>query len=158
MNLDEIDIVILSNLQNSGRMTNVELAKRAGISAPPCLRRLKILEEERVVTGYHAVINSEFMGFTIKAFCIVSLVSQSSQVVNDFLRIIGIERNIRTCFSTSGSEFFILTIVARNLREYEKILRDTLQGSGIVSNITNYIILNKHKDKFGIPIDNSLCK
>ena len=98
MNLDEIDIVILGNLQDSGRMTNVELAKRAGISAPPCLRRLKILEEEGVVSDYHAVINSEFLGFTIKSFCVVSLVSQSPKVVSDFLQIIGKERNIRACF------------------------------------------------------------
>ena len=156
MNFDKIDIAILSNLQKHGRMTNVELAKRAGISAPPCLRRLKLMEKQGAILSYHAVINPEYTGFNIKAFCTVTLLSQSPKVVNDFLRIVEKEPNIRTCFSTSGNQSFILTIVAKDLREYEKVLKNKLQSSEVVSNITSYIILNTHKNESGIPIE-TIC-
>lgn len=155
MSLDNIDFVILKNLQKYGRMSNVCLAEKAGISAPPCLRRFKIMEQRGFLLGYHAVVNPERLGFTIKAFCIVSLISQAPEAVNSFLKIVEDESNIRSCFSTSGSEVFILTIVAKDLKEYEKILHKKLQASGIVSNITSYIALNKHKDEFGIPIDSA---
>ena len=153
MDFDDIDITILSNLQKHGRMTNVELAQKAGISPPPCLRRLKIMEKNGLLSEYHAVISSELTGFTVKAFCVVSLTSQSSDTVSDFLQIVEGSCNIRSCFSTSGSKFFILSIVAKDLREYERILKCTLQDSGIVSSIESYIVLSTHKDEFGIPIE-----
>ncbi|MBQ9335145.1 MAG: Lrp/AsnC family transcriptional regulator [Alphaproteobacteria bacterium] len=156
MNFDKIDIAILSNLQKHGRMTNVELAKRAGISAPPCLRRLKLMEKQGAILSYHAEINPEFTGFSIKAFCTVTLVSQASPIVNDFLKIVEKEPNIRTCFSTSGNELFILSIVAKDLREYEKVLKNKLQNSNVVSSITSHIVLNTHKSEFGIPIE-TIC-
>ena len=155
MNLDSVDMVILNSLQKHGRMSNVRLAERAGISAPPCLRRFKIMEHQGVLQGYHAVINPELLGFTIKAFCVVSLVSQSTETVSSFLKIVERECCIRTCFSTSGNEVFILTVVAKDLRSYEKILHVTLQSSGLVSGITSYILLNRHKDEFGIPLEAS---
>ena len=153
MNLDSVDIVILDSLQKHGRMSNVRLAEKAGISAPPCLRRFKLMEHQGVLVGYHAVVNPELLGFTIKAFCAVSLTSQSTETVSSFLKIVEREPCIRSCFSTSGNEVFILTIVAKNLKAYEGILHGTLQSSGFVSNITSYILLNKHKDEFGIPLD-----
>ena len=151
--LDSIDITILSNLQKYGRMSNVTLAKKVGISAPPCLRRFKIMEKQGILSGYHAVVNHELLGYTIKALCVVSLVSQSSNIVEDFLKIVNSERNIRACYATSGNESFILRIVAKDLKEYEKILKNILHDSGIVSNISSYIMLNKYKDEFGIPIE-----
>ncbi len=153
MNLDRVDMVILGNLQKYGRMSNVRLAEEAGISAPPCLRRFKIMEQQGFLQGYHAVINPELLGFTIKAFCIVSLVSQAMETVSHFLKIVEQECCIRSCFSTSGNEVFILTVVAKDLKSYEKILHGTLQSSGFVSNITSYVLLNKHKDEFGIPLE-----
>lgn len=155
MSLDSVDILILSNLQKHGRMSNVCLAKKAGISAPPCLRRFKIMERRGFLSGYHAVVDPELLGFTIKAFCVVSLVSQVSETIDSFLKIVEREDSIRSCFSTSGSEFFILTVVAKDLKEYEKVLQGKLQNSGFVSSITSYIALNKHKDEFGIPLGES---
>lgn len=153
MNLDSIDMVILDNLQKHGRMSNVLLAEKAGISAPPCLRRFRIMEHQGFLQGYHAVVNPELLGFTIKAFCIVSLVSQAMETVGSFLKIVGREPCIRSCFSTSGSEVFILTVVAKDLKSYEGILHGTLQSSGFVSSMTSYVLLNKHKDEFGIPLE-----
>ena len=63
--LDTVDRQILSDLQEDGRMTNVDLAKRAGISAPPCLRRVRVLEEEGIIRGYHADIDAESLGLSL---------------------------------------------------------------------------------------------
>ena len=153
MNLDSIDMVILGNLQQHGRMSNVHLAKKAGISAPPCLRRFKLMEDQGFLQGYHAIVNPELLGFTIKAFCIVSRVSQATETVSSFLKIVERECRIRSCFSTSGDEVFILTVSAKDLKSYEGILHGTLQSSGFVSSIASYILLNKHKDEFGLPLE-----
>ena len=75
--LDRIDRQILSDLQNEGRMTNVDLAKRAGISAPPCLRRVRALEEAGFIKGYHADLDSVALGFNVSVFAHVGLNSQA---------------------------------------------------------------------------------
>lgn len=151
--LDSVDVSILENLQKNGRMTNVCLAESVGISAPPCLRRLKLMEKKGVITSYHAVINPDSVGFSIRAVCVVTLASQSPEVVDAFIKLVNECSNIRTCFSSTGNEAFVLSIVARTLREYEKVVKNTLQKSGLVMNITSYINLNKHKDEFGVPVE-----
>ena len=77
LKLDDVDRQILRDLQNDGRMTNVELAKRAGISAPPCLRRVRALEEAKVVRGYHADLDAEALGYNVHVFAFVGLTSQA---------------------------------------------------------------------------------
>ena len=151
--LDNVDMIMLNSLQNNGRITNVNLAANAGISAPPCLRRLKLLEKRGIITSYHARINPTALGYTIRAICVVSLVSQSKDSVKKFLNIIDKSDNIRQCYSSSGNESFLLSIVAKDLKDYERILEDILQASDVVASITSYLTLNKHKDEFGLPID-----
>lgn len=150
---DQIDLAILRNLQKDGRMTNVSLADSVGISAPPCLRRIKIMEKSGIISSYHAVVNPEAVGFSIRALCIVVLNSQAPGVVESFLRTVQACEYIRACFSSSGNESFILSIIARNLRDYDYVIRHVLQSSGVVMNVSSYIILNTHKDEFGLPIE-----
>jgi DNA-binding Lrp family transcriptional regulator len=151
--LDKIDMMILGNLQDNGRVTNVELAANAGISAPPCLRRLKLMEEDGVIQGYHATINPCVLGYELKAFCIVFLASQNVEKVNSFVSRIATLKNVRSCFSTPGNEVFILSIIVKDLKEYEAILQNELQSSDLISRIKTYILSNTHKDEYGIPID-----
>jgi len=75
--LDPIDRLILAELQADGRMTNVELAKRVGISAPPCLRRVRALEEQGFINGYHAQVDARALGFEVQVFAMVGLQSQA---------------------------------------------------------------------------------
>jgi DNA-binding Lrp family transcriptional regulator len=151
--LDKIDMMILSNLQNNGRVTNVELAANAGISAPPCLRRLKLMEEDGVIQGYHASVNPHVLGYELKAFCIIFLMSQNTEKINNFVNKITSLKNIRSCFSSPGNEVFVLSIIAKDLKEYETILRNEIQCSDMISRIKTYILANVHKDEYGIPID-----
>ena len=83
-NLDEIDRRLLAELQSEGRITNVELAHRVGLTAPPCLRRVRSLEEEGVIRGYHAELDPSQLGFSITVFAMVSLKSQAEDALREF--------------------------------------------------------------------------
>ena len=82
--LDPIDRKILAELQADGRMTNVELAKRVGISAPPCLRRVRTLEEAGYIKGYHAEVDARELGFEVQVFAMVGLASQAETDLTAF--------------------------------------------------------------------------
>src|SRR5258707_4870545 len=95
--LDRIDRRILHDLQAKGRMTNVELARRAGISAPPCLRRVRALEEVGIITGYRAVLDQKSLGYEVSAFVMVSLTSQAQQDLLAFTARVKSCRLVREC-------------------------------------------------------------
>ena len=82
--LDQIDLRIIQSLQSNGRMTNVELSKHAGISAPPCLRRVRMLEKAGFITGYHAEIDSTMLNYKEVFFALVGLNSQAQSVLLEF--------------------------------------------------------------------------
>ncbi len=79
MILDEIDRHLLAELQSEGRITNVELASRVGLTAPPCLRRVRALEEAGIIRGYHAELDAAALSYTITVFAMVSLKSQAEE-------------------------------------------------------------------------------
>ena len=95
--LDQIDRRILRDLQADGRMTNVELARRAGISAPPCLRRVRALEETGFIHGYHADIDREALGYEVTFFALVGLDGQSETVLGEFSAMVGEWPEVREC-------------------------------------------------------------
>jgi DNA-binding Lrp family transcriptional regulator len=152
MKLDKIDRTILQNLQKNGRITNVDLAKAVGISAPPCLRRLKFMERGGVIVGYHAELDYAILGYNIRVICIVSLLSQSSREVAVFVDLLSKAENIKFCFSTPGNESFVLLVIAKDLSEYEKILKENIQNAGCVASIKTYILSNKHFEKYDLPL------
>src|SRR5918996_523099 len=86
--LDKVDRRILRDLQDNGRMTNVELAERAGISAPPCLRRVRALEEAEVIKGYHADLNASALGYHVTVFAHVGLSSQAEHDLKAFEELV----------------------------------------------------------------------
>ena len=107
--LDKIDRTILSELQIDGRMTNVNLAKKVGISAPPCLRRVRSLEEGGYIKGYHANIEARALGFQVKVFAMVGLVSQAESDLSSFEEKCNNWPLVRECFMLNGEVDFILT-------------------------------------------------
>ena len=152
MILDSIDLSILENVQKNGRITNVELANITGISAPPCLRRLKFLEKNGVITGYHAEIAPEFFGYGFKATTIVRLSSQNTRDISTFINNVSKFKNVRSCFSTPGEQEFVLTIIAQNIQEYDKFLESYIQSDRNVMEIKTYIHMKGHKNESGIPL------
>jgi len=151
--LDKIDVSILRSLQEHGRMTNVDLATTAGISAPPCLRRLKSLEKKGVISGYHADINPSAIGYNFEAFCLVSLDSQTASDIDYFINEIRKLKNVRSCTSVVGLADFILRIVAHDFKNFEYILANNISKIKNISQIKTLVVMKTHKKESDFPIE-----
>ena len=110
--LDNVDRQILHDLQDDGRITNVELAKRAGISAPPCLRRVRVLEDAGIIKGYHADIDADLLGYSVNVFAFVGLTSQAETDLQEFEEMVSAWPQVRECHMLMGETDFVLKIVA----------------------------------------------
>lgn len=150
--LDKIDRHILSDLQADGRMTNVDLAKRAGISAPPCLRRVRALEKAEVIRGYHADIAPEALGYTVTVFALVGLNSQAEADLKAFEALMSSWPNIRECHMLAGEADFLVKIVAEDWDHYQKFLTTQLTSAPNVSHVKSLMVFRTAKYEPGVPI------
>ena len=149
--LDAIDRRILSELQADGRMTNVELARRAGISAPPCLRRVRRLEEAGVIRGYHADSDPQKLGWEITFFAIVGLDSQKESVLSAFEQLVGGWPEVRECHMIRGGGDFLLKLVARDTAQ-ENQLTQRLTGSPTVTRVQTLQTIRTSRHLAGVPL------
>src|ERR1700753_3339268 len=150
--LDRIDRLILRNLQEDGRMTNVELARRASISAPPCLRRVRTLEETGVIAGYHADIDPVSLGFGVIVFAQFGLSSQAEQDLKAFEDLIATWPEVRECYMLRGETDFILKIVAQDGETYNKFLTTHLTTAPNVARVKSSDVIRRSKYQPGAPI------
>jgi DNA-binding Lrp family transcriptional regulator len=153
MRLDAIDIQILSDLQKNGRMTNVELAKRVGISAPPCLRRVRVLEEAGYIKSYHAEIDPQLLGFSVTIFAFVGLSSQKDNDLRAFETLVESWSEVRDCFMLAGDSDFLLKIVTRNWDEYQQFLARKLTSAPNVAQVKSSLAVRHSKSEVGVPIE-----
>jgi DNA-binding Lrp family transcriptional regulator len=149
--LDAIDRRILAELQEDGRMTNVELARRAGISAPPCLRRVRRLEEAGVIRGYHAETDPAMLGWEVMFFALVGLDSQRQAVLDAFEQMASAWPEVRECHMIRGGGDFMLKVVARDTA-HENELTQRLTGAPNVTRVTTLQTIRTGKDVAGVPI------
>ena len=151
--LDRIDLRILADLQADGRMTNVDLSERAGISAPPCLRRVRALEQAGFIKGYHAEINAEAMGFGVTVFAHVGLVSQAEADLKAFEELVRSWQQVRECHMLAGETDFILKVVAHDWDDYQRFLTTQLTPAPNVSHVKSALAIRSSKYEPGVPID-----
>ena len=151
--LDKIDKTILETLQGSGRITNVELAKKAGISAPPCLRRVNALEDAGIIKGYHADIDSASLGYGISVFAHVKLASQTDKDLRAFEEIVEQWSLVRECYLISGETDFLLRIVAKAWEDYQNFISNELTAAPNVDSVRSSMIMRSAKNLPGIPIE-----
>jgi DNA-binding Lrp family transcriptional regulator len=149
--LDAIDRRILSELQEDGRMTNVELARRAGISAPPCLRRVRRLEEAGIIRGYHADSDPQLLGWEITFFAIVGLESQKEAVLSAFEKLVADWPEVRECHMIRGGGDFLLRLVARDTA-HENQLTQKLTGAPNVSRVQTLQTIRTSRSLAGVPL------
>lgn len=152
IDLDETDLRILTELQRDGRVTNVELARRVGLSAPPCLRRVRRLEESGVVRGYHAEVESSALGWDITFFALVGLETQKQSVLEAFETMVGGWPEVRECHMIRGGGDFLLRLVARDTA-HENSLTGRLTGADHVSRVQTLQVIRTGKDHAGVPLD-----
>lgn len=151
--LDKIDRQLLAELQREGRVTNVDLAKRVGLTAPPCLRRVRTLEEEGVIRGYHADLDPSKLGFAITVFAMVSLRSQAEEDLRAFENHIKALPEVRECHMLNGEIDFILKIVSRDLQSFQEFLTSKLTPAPNVASVKTSLTIRTAKHEPGVPLD-----
>jgi len=152
MAFDSIDRQILGLLQNDGRMTNVDLAERVGLTAPPCLRRVRTLEENGAIKGYHAELDAATLGYPITVFAMVSLRSQAEHDLSTFEDHVAQIPEIRECHMLNGEIDFILKIVATDLKSFQEILTTHLTPAPNVASVKTSLTIRTAKALPGIPV------
>jgi DNA-binding Lrp family transcriptional regulator len=150
--LDAIDLKILTELQADGRMTNVELSRRVGISAPPCLRRVRALEEAGYIRGYRALLEEKRLGFEVVAFAMVHLSSQADSDLAAFEAFVRAQPLVRECWMLSGEIDFVLKCVAPDLKTFQAFVTE-LTAAPHVRNVKTSLTLRNSKDAPMVPLD-----
>ena len=151
-NLDFIDLKILSKLQKNGRTTNVELAESVDLSAPPCLRRVKALEENGYIKGYHAEIDSIKLGFEVTVFAMVGLHNQAESDLLSFEERVGNLNYVRECHMLNGEIDFILKCVAPDLSSFQNFLTNELTSAPNVASVKTSLTIRQSKYLPGVPV------
>ena len=149
--LDDIDRLILRELQEDGRITNVELARRADITAPPCLRRVRRLEEAGIVRGYRADTDPQKLGWPITFFAIVGLESQKGSVLGAFERMVASWPEVRECHMIRGGGDFLLRLVARDTAD-ENRLTGMLTDAETVTRVQTLQTIHTSRNLAGVPL------
>ena len=150
--LDRIDRRILHDLQTDGRMTNVELARRAGISAPPCLRRVRALEQAGFIKGYRALLDEKKLGYEVAVFAMVHLSSQAEADLKAFEDFVRRQPLVRECWMLSGEIDFILKCVAPDLKTFQAFVAE-LTAAPHVRNVKTSLTLRNSKDAAMVPFE-----
>ena len=153
MAFDEIDRQIMAHLQADGRMTNVDLADRVGLTAPPCLRRVRTLEEKGAIRGYHADLDPVWLGYTITVFAMVSLKSQAEADLEAFEAHVARIPEIRECYMLNGDIDFILKIVAKDLSSFQQFLTTRLTTAPNVAHVRTSLTIRSSKSLPGVPVE-----
>ncbi|MCF8496193.1 MAG: Lrp/AsnC family transcriptional regulator [Alphaproteobacteria bacterium] len=151
--LDKIDRKILKSLQSDGRITNVDLAKGAGISAPPCLRRVRTLEEQGYIHSYHAKIDHAAMGYPVTVFALVKLTSQAKEDLGEFESYINALPMVRECHLLAGEVDYVLKIVSKDWDSYQTFHAEKLTNAPHVISVKSSLSIRTGKDEPGVPIN-----
>ena len=152
-NLDQIDRQLLATLQDEGRVTNVELATRVGLTAPPCLRRVRALEDSGVIKGYHAELDGARLGFAITVFALVSLKSQAEEALRQFEDHMRALPEVRECHMLNGEIDFILKIVSKDLQSFQEFLTSKLTPAPNVASVKTSLTIRTAKQLPGVPLE-----
>ena len=150
--LDALDRRILRELQDDGRISNVELARRVGISPPPCLRRLRALEEAGYIKGYRALLDAKLLGYDVTVFALVHLSSQADADLKQFEEFVRGQPLVRECWMLSGEIDFILKCVAPDLKTFQSFVTE-LTAAPHVRNVKTSLTLRNSKDAALVPME-----
>jgi DNA-binding Lrp family transcriptional regulator len=145
--LDAIDWKILKQLQEDGRITNVELSRRVGVSAPPCLRRVKRLEDAGIIRSYRALLNTQALGMDVVAFCLIGLHHQSDAELRAFADLTRHWPIVRGAWMVSGDSDFLMHCVANDLSTFQTFVIETLTSTPNVDTVRTALTIRQVKDE-----------
>lgn len=151
--LDATDWRILKELQADGRLTNVALAQRVGLSAPPCLRRVQALERAGFIRGYHAVVDANLAGFEVAAFAMVTLRAQGEAELRAFENRLLTWPIVREAYMLAGDADYMLKCVAADMASFQSFVLDQLTPLPNVASVKSTVVLREAKREPGVPIE-----
>lgn len=152
MILDAIDQRILAELQANARLSNVELAQKAGLSPSPCLRRVRAMEESGVIKGYAALVDQEAVGLPVSVFVMVSLERQVENSLEVFEGRVSALAEVMECYLMTGDSDYLLRVVTRDLQAYERFLMQHLTKFPGVSSIKSSFALKQVVYRTALPV------
>jgi len=150
--LDPLDWRILKELQGDGRMTNVALAARVGLSAPPCLRRVRALEEAGFIAGYTVLLDEAALGFGLTAFAMVGLHNQAEGELRAFENLTLSWPLVREAYMLSGESDYMLKCVAPELTAFQDFVLNVLTAAPNVASVKTFLAIRRAKREPGVPI------
>ena len=150
--IDEIDRKIIAALQADGRMTIQDLADRVGLSASPCARRVRILEESAIIKGYVAVVDQANVGLPISVFVSIKLERQREEELDRFSQAVTRWPEVLDCYLMTGQRDYLLRVVVPDLESYERFLKDKLTRLKGVASIESSFALGQIKRSNVLPI------
>jgi Lrp/AsnC family leucine-responsive transcriptional regulator len=152
MKFDRAEKDILRALQGAGRMSNVELAERVGLSESPCFRRVRGLEEGGIIRRYSALLDQRALGLQVTAFVLVNLEKQDDSKQKGFLAAVEAEEHIVECHAMSGSHDYLLKVVARSMDHFSELSMERILKFPGVTNIESNFSLRAVKENIGLPV------
>lgn len=145
--LDQIDRKILRELVSEGRISNIELADRVGLSPSACLRRVQELERSGVIKGYRAVVDPAKLGLTFLAYVTVGLSSHTKKSQSDFEAAMALAPEVRECHNITGTIEYLLRVETQDLAAYKHFHTEVLGVLPQVHSITTYVLMDSPKDE-----------
>lgn len=152
MELDDIDLKIIAALQADGKITVNELAEKVGLSASPCARRVRLLEQAKVIKGYTAIIDQKKVGLPISAFASIKLERQREDALERFSKAVSRWPEVVDCYLMTGQRDYLLRIVVRDLEAYERFLNDKMTRLEGVASIETSFALKQIKRSEALPV------
>lgn len=150
--LDATDWKIIKELQNDGSLTNVALAQRVGLSPPPCLRRVRALEQAGLITGYTALVDEAALGFDVTGYALVGLHSQAEADLREFENLVLAWPLVREAFMLSGESDYILKCVAKDLPAFQDFILNELTSAKNVASVKTNLTIRRAKQSPGVPV------
>jgi len=151
--LDRIDRRLLAALQENGRLTVAELADKVGLTASPCSRRLRILEEGGIINRYAALLDQKKVGLPVSVFVSIKLERQQEDKLHRFEDAIRRCPEVLECYLMTGPRDYLLRVVARDLADYERFVKDTLTRIDGIANIESSFALGQVKHSSALPLE-----
>src|SRR6201991_1554632 len=150
--VDSFDLKMLAALQDDGRLTNQELAGLVGLSASQCSRRRMRLEDEKVISGYHADLSGEALGFGLIAFIHITLATHSPDNAKKFRELVSRVDEIQEAYSLTGDADYLLKVMLRDLKSLSAIVNDVLMPHQSVAHVRSSIVLDRLKESSKLPL------
>jgi DNA-binding Lrp family transcriptional regulator len=149
--LDHTDRHILTLLQENGRMTNLELAEKVGLSPTPCLRRTKKLEEDGVIQGYAAIVDQKAYGLPLSVFVSIRLTQQTEEQIREFEKAVASWNEVTECYLMTGSRDYLLHVYADGIDGYERFLKQKMTRLKCIQSVETNFAMSTIKKRFGLP-------